>query len=263
MLYFHSWSGGKDSTASIILSHIHKLPVDKIITVEVMFDESRGISGEDPEQIEWIKETAIPRLREWGYDVEILHSDRDFMTMFNWKRTQSKTLEYRDKIQGFPYNQGCYCNSDIKRRAINKFLARYKGQEITQYIGIAADEPERLEKLHARKRNQVSLLEQYGVTEADATALCKQYNLLSPLYKKHKRGGCWFCANQPIKDMAYTKTHRPELWGELERLAEVPNTINRSFRYGKTFQEVNREVDKYLEYERWKQAQISLFGYTL
>ena len=46
MLYFHSWSGGKDSTASIILDHIHGLPPSKIIFSEVMFDRKREISGE-------------------------------------------------------------------------------------------------------------------------------------------------------------------------------------------------------------------------
>ena len=43
MLYFQSWSGGKDSTASIILEHIHGLPKSKIIMSEVMFDKKRTL----------------------------------------------------------------------------------------------------------------------------------------------------------------------------------------------------------------------------
>lgn len=35
------WSGGKDSTASIILAHIHHLPITEIVFCEVMFDKSR------------------------------------------------------------------------------------------------------------------------------------------------------------------------------------------------------------------------------
>lgn len=42
------WSGGKDSTASIILAHIHHLPITEIVFCEVMFDKSRNISGEIP-----------------------------------------------------------------------------------------------------------------------------------------------------------------------------------------------------------------------
>ena len=49
MKYIASWSGGKDSTASIILAHEHNEPLDLIIFSEVMFDEN--ISGELPEHI--------------------------------------------------------------------------------------------------------------------------------------------------------------------------------------------------------------------
>lgn len=53
MLYFQSWSGGKDSTASIILEHIYGLPPSKIIMSEIMFDRKRNTSGELPEHMEW------------------------------------------------------------------------------------------------------------------------------------------------------------------------------------------------------------------
>ena len=49
MKYIASWSGGKDSTASIILAHENKEPLDLIIFSEVMFD--KDISGELPEHI--------------------------------------------------------------------------------------------------------------------------------------------------------------------------------------------------------------------
>ena len=65
--------------------------------------------------------------------------------------------------------------------------------QITQYVGIAADEPKRLARLAGT--NKVSLLAKYGVAEASALALCKRYNLLSPIYEFTSRGGCFFCPN--------------------------------------------------------------------
>ena len=53
------WSGGKDSTASIILAHIHHLPITEIVFCEVMFDKSRNISGEIPEHIDFIRNIAM------------------------------------------------------------------------------------------------------------------------------------------------------------------------------------------------------------
>lgn len=73
MLYFHSWSGGKDSTASVILDHIHGLPPSKIIFSEVMFDRKRGISGENPEHIDFIRRKAKPLFESWGYPVAAIH----------------------------------------------------------------------------------------------------------------------------------------------------------------------------------------------
>ena len=66
MKYIASWSGGKDSTASIILAHEHNEPLDLIIFSEVMFD--KNISGELPEHIDFIKNKCIPLFESWGYE---------------------------------------------------------------------------------------------------------------------------------------------------------------------------------------------------
>lgn len=46
-MHVASWSGGKDSTASIILAHEHGEPLDLIVFSEVMFDKKhkRRIAG--------------------------------------------------------------------------------------------------------------------------------------------------------------------------------------------------------------------------
>lgn len=260
MLYFHSWSGGKDSTASVILDHLHGLPHSKIIFSEVMFDKKRGISGEMPEHIEWVKEKAIPLFQEWGYEVEILHSEYDYVTLFNRTIEKSKTPERNGKIRAFPLGGMCYANRDMKSKALNKFFSKHRGQDYIQYVGIAIDEPRRLESLHKRK-GQVSLLEQFGYTEEMAYQLCKKYDLLSPIYKNSKRGGCWFCPNASIKEMAYTKAHYPEMWEELARLSRTPNMVSQGFVYGRTFAEIDQEIDKYLEQEYWKAAQMTVFDF--
>ena len=80
MKYIASWSGGKDSTASIILAHEHNEPLDLIIFAEVMFDEN--ISGELPEHIDFVHK-AVKVFDTWGYKVEILHSDKTYMSLFH------------------------------------------------------------------------------------------------------------------------------------------------------------------------------------
>lgn len=79
---FVSWSGGKDSTATIILCHENNIPIERILFSEVMFDKTQGVSGELPEHIDFVKNVAIPKFAEWGYETEILHDDRSYLDCF-------------------------------------------------------------------------------------------------------------------------------------------------------------------------------------
>lgn len=108
------WSGGKDSTASIILAHIHKLPITEIVFCEVMFDKSRNISGEIPEHIDFIRNTAIPIFEEWGYKIKILRADCDYMDLFFHTVTRSKTEENNGKHSGWLIGGRCAGNDRLK-----------------------------------------------------------------------------------------------------------------------------------------------------
>lgn len=132
-------------------------------------------------------------------------------------------------------------------RPIQNFLKEHKGCE--QIVGIAIDEPERLERMH-NKENRISVLEQFGITEAQTYDICRKYNLLSPTYKNNSRGGCWFCPNSKIKELANLKQNHPELYEELEKLNLEENIRNHLFTYKKTFDQVNAEVDAYIEKEK-------------
>lgn len=210
MHYSVSWSGGKDSTASIILAHIHKEPVDSIVFAEVMFDFAHGISGENPQHIDFIKNKAKPLFETWGYQVDIVHSDRDFLSVFNRviecpkKHPEHKGLKY-----GFPPNGLCSVKRDCKIRAIKSYYKTIE-DECIQYVGIAIDEPKRLASLHRTKN--ISLLEKYNLTESDAIQLCKEYGLLSPMYEMSKRGGCWFCPNAKLAEHRDIRNRYPEAW---------------------------------------------------
>lgn len=255
MEYIHSWSGGKDSTASIILDYIHNDPpiAKKIIFSEVMFDKERGISGEHPEHIEWINTIAIPRLKTMGFEVIKARADKDYLDCFFSLRKKSQKPENVGKYYGFPLAKGCHVNREVKMGGIKK--ANEIAGKAIQIIGIAIDEPERLSSMHSRK-NQISLLEKYGYTEAMAFKLCEDWGMLSPTYRTKSRGGCWFCPNARIAEMAELKDEHPELWAELEKLSHIPNTISRGFKWGESFASVDQRVDQYLRSKWMKENQM-------
>lgn len=153
---------------------------------EVMFDHSRGISGENPKHIEWVYNTAIPIIeKQFGYKVIIVRSESDYMQEFNHLIKGSKKHPERNgKKSGFFIGGMCVGNDRLKMKPLRKFL---KAQgECEQIVGIAKDEPKRLARLKIGKR---SVLEEYGITEGMTYEICQKYGLLSPIYEELKRGG--------------------------------------------------------------------------
>lgn len=249
--YIASCSFGKDSIATILLAMLHHEPLDRIVSVEVMFDNARGISGEDPEHIQWVKDTAIPRLKELtGIDTDIVRNEKtDYITEFY--KVRGERSKYCGKRQGFLITGKCIMNSACKMQPLRSYWRQFPNH--ISYVGIAIDEPKRLERLSG---NSVSLLAKYGYTERMAFDLCKQYDLLSPNYATSRRGGCWFCPNNRVKGFCNLRNKHPELWEELRKLSKAEDIINHHFSYEDTFDSMERKIDMY----EWNiQRQLTLF----
>ena len=247
MKYFVSCSFGKDSIATALLALEKGEPIDGLIFCEVMYDHSRNISGEIPEHINWIRNTAIPRLEEMGLKTTIVKGAKDYLYFF--KNTVGGG-KYAGKLYGFPLAGKCTINRDCKVRPIERYLRGLK-EEITSYVGIAVDEPARLARL---KPGCVSLLAKYEYTEEMAKKLCEKYGLLSPIYDTGTRGGCWFCPNAKVASLCRFRRNNQDLWREFEALSNTPNLCSYGFKYGKTLPEIVAQMDAYDQ-----QAKNSLF----
>jgi len=240
------WSGGKDSTATIILAHELGIQIDLIIMSLVWFDKKKNISAENTAHLQWATEYAAPLFESWGYPVKFVSSEKDYLYYFFFKRQKSKHPEQIGKYYGFPIGGFCRIQR-LKEEPVTQYLKELRKQyDVFEYVGICADEKDRLKRVHKNKR-QESLLEKYGIAQTATKEKCKARGLLSPTYSNgRKRGGCWFCPNQSIEELAELKKNEPEKYAALEELSKVENTIARGFKYGKTFAQVNAEVDAYI-----------------
>lgn len=201
--YTISWSGGKDSTATIILAHELQIPVSEIIYCRVMYNEY--IPADLPIMTKFIDDCIIT-FREWGYNVRIVTPKKSAVDIAYAKYKRSK---YYDRI-GKYYGVTAFCRghcimTSLKQQALNK-------DNRISIIGIAADETERLKRI--RKPNR-SIIAEHGLTEKDCFTLCREYGLLSPLYDVPglKRGGCFFCPNVNKHGMKYIHENFPKLYG--------------------------------------------------
>ena len=235
-----SWSGGKDSSASIVVCYENNIHIDAVVMSEVMFDHLRNISGENPKHIKWVYEVAIPIIeKKFGYKVIIVKDKSDYIKEFNHIIKKSKKVERNGKKAGWFIGGMCVGNDRLKMRPLRKFFKEFG--ECETIVGIAADEHKRQEtKTMNGKR---SVLVEYGITEEMTYDICRKYNLLSPTYDDKKRGGCWFSPNQSIEEFANLKKNYPQLWEELKILSQDTQIVSQGFKYGETFDCVERQVD--------------------
>lgn len=236
MKYIASCSFGKDSLAQIIVAKYYNEPIDEIMYCEVMFTDE--ISGEFPEHRNFIYEEAIPKLKKvFGLETVVLRSDITMWKDFHTVRVRGPNA---GKLRGFPIPGLCNINRDCKLKPIREYLTS-QTDEYTQYIGIAADEPKRLERLNG---NRISLLAKYGVTESMAMDLCKTAGLLSPIYKFTNRNGCFFCPNASVRELRHLYHYHGGLWSMLKQLQDTPNTSRTYFTRSKSIYSYDQQFQE-------------------
>lgn len=202
MEYIASLSYGKDSIIIPELCMKHGLPLDRIVTVDIMATPT--VHSELPPMLEFKKKADNIIKERYGIEVEHITSPKSYEEVFYSLRKRGKRAGC---IVGFPMINGSWCSSRLKVKPLSIFE---KDKNITQYLGICADEPKRIERLNGT--NKVALPAQLGYTEKMCYDLAKSLDLLSPIYENATRGGCWFCHNQPVELLRFLRKNYPDYW---------------------------------------------------
>lgn len=230
-------SGGKDSIATCIMLHRYDIPF-KTVTAEVWWKE--GITGENPQHYEFIHEKVVPKLNNWGVKCDFVRSK---ITAYEYMTTpiiaSKEHPERNGKLRGFPLCGRCGIQRDCKTRPCERY---YKTQTNPYNVitGIAADEEERL---HSNTtNNRISLLELLGIEEHNTYGICASESLLSPTYTFSERGGCWFCPNQKIYELACLYYNYPNLRNELMEIQKMPNKVQENFNRRQTLYDIENEI---------------------
>ena len=102
-----AWSGGKDSTATIILMHEHGIPIKEIIYVRMMYDDI--LPATLPVMTEFV-DSAKAVFESWGYPVRIVKSIRTTVDELNTVYKRSKYPERNGKKHGVANLIRGYCS---------------------------------------------------------------------------------------------------------------------------------------------------------
>ena len=248
-------SFGKDSMATLLLAIDQGIPIDRVMYCDIRFSDE--ISGEHPLMAEWIPDAEKQLKRLFGVTVDHAYSGVSFEEQFYKVKQKGNHVGERN---GFPFVNGAWCNSRLKLRAISKYQSQFGNDEITQFVGIAYDEPIRWERMKAKEtknRKYRSLLFEQEITEQDAFRICEKYGLLSPMYKTNDgmfRGGCWFCPKQCYADLYSLWKNYPTYFAKL--LNMEPFSHN-TFKPNCTIEELkNRFANGYIPKRRKKRQKF-------
>lgn len=221
-------SYGKDSMSQLIVAKELGIPIDKVIYTAVMYDDK--ISAEHPKMVEFMDKADKILKEKFGIVVDKI-SSISFKEQFYKVKQKGKHI---GDNYGFPFIIGAWCNDRLKVGAMEKAKNKIKKFEnVTEFVGIAFDEKLRYDVVC--NKNKRSLLFEQKITEREAFEICKKHNLLSPIYDKSFRGGCWFCVKQCMADLYDIWKNYPELWKELETLQK--DSFN-PFKPGQTIQQI-------------------------
>ena len=174
------FSGGKDSTAMLLLLLERGVTVDEIIFCDT--------GMEFPElyrHIEKVKE-YIDR------PITVLKPEHNFEYYLSEIVIQ-KGANAGKCGYGWPRLWHRWCTRAFKERLTRNYLKeKYAHEEYKLFIGIAADEPLR----HYRElpKNVEHPLFDWNITEADALRYCQSKGFdFGGLYERFRRLGCWCC----------------------------------------------------------------------
>ena len=206
--YIASVSWGKDSLAMLLRLIEENKPLDEV----VFFD-----TGMEFQAIYDTRDKVLPLLEKHGITYTELKPKRSFLYDMCMR-----PIKGRDTT-GYGWCGGlCRWGTTFKQDAMDKHKKQY-GDDLVEYIGIAADETKRL-------KDKNYPLVSWGMTEAQCLAYCyerhfyweettgKCENIHIRLYDILDRVSCWCCCNKNIKELRKIYHFLPDYWQKLRYL---------------------------------------------
>ena len=217
MKYVASVSFGKDSLAMLLKLIETKKPLDEVIFYD---------TGMEFNAIYKIRDNILPILKENNIKyVELKPSES-----FEYKMLEKPVKKRNGTIgKGYSWCGGiCRWGTTEKIKTMEKYA---KG--CYEYIGIAYDEKNRLEK--ERKGNKLFPLAEWKMTEKDCLEYCYSKGFKweedgIELYSILDRVSCWCCCNKNLKELKNYYRYLPKYW---DRLKDLQSKIERPMKYNK------------------------------
>jgi 3'-phosphoadenosine 5'-phosphosulfate sulfotransferase (PAPS reductase)/FAD synthetase len=222
MTHIASCSFGKDSLAMVLLLMERGYPLD-----EVMFYDT----GMEFQAIYNIRDKMLPIFTQAGIKYTELRPQNSFLYDMLDRPVISKQ---KGSHLGYGWCGGvCRWGTTFKTQSLDA----HADGAARHYVGIAADETDRLNRLVAPK---CAPLAEVGMTESDCLAYCRAKGFSwgegdVDLYDILDRVSCWCCENKNFKELKNIYCYLPKYWEKLKWMQariERPMKKWRNKKYG-------------------------------
>jgi 3'-phosphoadenosine 5'-phosphosulfate sulfotransferase (PAPS reductase)/FAD synthetase len=229
MKHIVSFSGGKDSTAMLLMTLERGMPVDEIVFCDT--------GKEFPAMYDHIAEVE----RYIGREITRIKAKKGFdYWLGDHIKTKGKNKGKRG--YGWPDFRNRWCTGFLKRDEFKRYL---RGKTVIEYHGIAIDERERTENNRGTGRVIRYPLVDWSITEEQALQYCYDKGFdWGGLYKIFNRVSCWCCPLQSLRELENLYLYFPDLW---ERLKEMDKRAFNQFRADYSVEQLEQRFEKKLK----------------
>ena len=249
MKYIASCSFGKDSLAMVLRILEENLPLDEVI----FFD-----TGMEFDSIYHNRDKMKRLLAERKILFSELSSKNHFLFDMFVRPVKYRNPETKEYPMHYGYEwcggRGIRWGTSGKLSAImNHYKEYYQNEEITEYIGIAADEPERINDNYKKIIIKVYPLVDWRMTENDCLTYCYDHGWDwnengVELYSVLDRVSCWCCQNKNLRELKNIYMYLPEYWQRLRGLQSRIDILMKG--EGKSVFQLEDRFKKEIEQER-------------
>ena len=220
-------SHGKDSQALLFKMMELDYPID-----EVLYFHMKGAEFKAIEEVSITTEALCNKL---GIKYTRLEPEYDFLYYATEKtvKKHNGTIQCGSKWCG----KMCRWGTSLKIQAIKNYYAEnYYDETIVEYIGIAADEAHRINRMRNRNIIKIYPLIEQGMKEKECLEYCYSKGVYwiqegYRLYDLLDRLSCKYCQNKNLNELRNIYHCLPETWNELKSLQDK---ISIPYKDGKT-----------------------------
>lgn len=251
MKYVASCSFGKDSLAMVLRVLEEQLPLDEVIFYD---------TGMEFDSIYYNRDRMKNILKQHNIVFTELSSENHFLfDMF------VRPIKYKNpKNKSYPIHYGYeWCGargirwgtSGKTSTIIKHYKSVYGDEDITEYIGIAADEINRVRTSKFKNIHKVYPLINWSMTEDDCLNYCYEHGWAwnengIELYDILDRVSCWCCQNKNLKELKNIYRYLPDYWQRLRGLQSRIETPMKGV--GKSVFQLEERFKKEIEEENKK-----------